>query len=99
MFIESLEKLFSLYNAPGDALNAMKCLQMGDGSFEEHLFKFKLLVLQSGLDKSAAIINLFRETLPFGLQQPILTCEKPPTMPQGWYNKASTFHRNWRKPQ
>ena len=43
-FIKSLKKLFSLYDAPGDALDAMKHLQIGDGSFEEHLAKFKLLM-------------------------------------------------------
>ena len=78
-FIESLEKLFAPYNAPGDALNAIKHLQMGEGSLEEHLAKFKLLVSQSGLDESAGVINLFRETLPYGLQQSILICKKPPT--------------------
>ena len=70
---------------------------MGEGSFEEHLAKFKLLVLQSGLDESAAVIDLFREMLPFGLQGPILTCKKPPTTLQGWYDKASTFHGNWKR--
>ena len=63
-FIESLEKSFAPYNMPGDALDAMKHLQMGEGSFEEHLAKFKLLMSQSGLDKSATVVDLFRETLP-----------------------------------
>ena len=71
---------------------------MGEGSFEEHLAKFKLLMSQSGLNKSAAV-DLFRETLPHGLQRPILLSENPPTMLQGWYDKANTFHGNWRKTQ
>ena len=98
-FIESLKKLFSPYDTPGDALDAMKHLRMGDGSFEEHLAKFKLLMSQSGLDESAMIIDLFREMLPIGLQRPILLSENPPTTLQGWYNKANTFHGNWRKTQ
>ena len=65
------KKSFSLYNAPGDALDAMKHLRMGERSFEEHLAKFKLLVSQSGLDKSATVVDLFREMLPYGLQRPI----------------------------
>ena len=72
---------------------------MGDGSFEEHLAKFKLLMSQSGLDESPVIIDLFRETLPIGLQRPILLSENPPTTLQGWYDKANTFHRNWKKTQ
>ena len=98
-FIESLEKSFAPYDAPGDALNAMKHLWMGEGSFEEHLAKFKLLMSQSGLDKSAAIVDLFRETLPHGLQRPILLSENPLTTLQGWYDKANTFHGNWKKTQ
>ena len=97
-FIKSLEKLFSPYNAPGDALDAMKHLWMGDRSFKEHLAKFKLLMSQSGLDELATIVDLFRETLPHGLQRPILS-KNPPTMLQGWYNKANTFHGNWKKTQ
>ena len=58
-FIESLEKSFLPYDAPGDALYAMKHLQLGEGSMEEHLAKFKLLVSQSGLDESAAVADLF----------------------------------------
>ena len=98
-FIESLEKLFSLYNVPGDALDAMKHLQIGEGSFKEHLAKFKLLMSQSGLDESTAVVDLFRETLPYGLQKPILLSKNPPTTLQGWYNKANTFYGNWRKSQ
>ena len=98
-FIESLEKWFLPYNAPGNALDAMKRLRMGEGSFEEHLAKFKLLVSQSGLDESAAVADLFRETLPLGLQRPILLSEKPPVTLQEWYDKANTFHGNWRKTQ
>ena len=98
-FIESLEKSFAPYDTPGDALNAMKHLRMGEGSFEEHLAKFKLLMSQSGLDELAAIVDLFRETLPHGLQRPILLSKNPPTMLQGWYNKANTFHGNWKKTQ
>ena len=98
-FIKSLEQSFSLYDAPGDALDAMKHLRMGDGSFEEHLAKFKLLMSQSGLDESAVIVDLFRETLPIRLQGPILLSKNPPTTLQGWYDKANTFHGNWRKTQ
>ena len=98
-FIESLKKSFSPYDAPGDALDAMKHLQMGDGNFDEHLAKFKLLVSQLGLDESPVIVDLFRETLPVGLQRPILLSENPLTTLQEWYDKANTFHGNWKRTQ
>ena len=93
-FIKSLEKSFAPCDAPGNALDAMKHPQMGEGSFEEHPAKFKLLMSQSGLNKSAVIVDLFRETLPHGLQRPILLSKNPPTTLKGWYDKANTFHGN-----
>ena len=98
-FIESLEKSCLPYDAPGDALYAMKHLQLGEGSMEEHLAKFKLLMSQSGLSDSVAVADFFRETLPLGLQRPILLSEKPPVTLEEWYDKANTFHGNWRKTQ
>ena len=97
-FIESLEKSFLPYDAPGDALYAMKHLRLGEGSMEEHLAKFKLLMSQSGLSDSAAVADLFRETLPLGLQRPISLSEKPPVTLEEWYDKANTFHGNGGKP-
>ena len=68
-FMNSLEKSFSPYNRPGDALKKMKQLKFtNDKSIDKHVSKFKLLVTQSGLGNSAAVIDLFRETLPYSLK-------------------------------
>ena len=68
-FMESLEKSFSPYDGPGDALEEMKQLKFtNDKSIDKHMSKFKLLVAQSGLGQSVAVINVFRETLPYSLQ-------------------------------
>ena len=61
-------KIFSPYDAPGDTLEAMKQLRLGENGITEHVARFKLLVSQSGLDESAAIANLCQETLPHALQ-------------------------------
>ena len=88
-FMDSLEKSFSPYNGPGDALEEIKQLKFtNDKSIDEHVSKFKLLVAQSGLGQSVAVINLFRETLPYSLQCPIITAEFSPTTLDGWFNKA-----------
>ena len=97
-FIESLEQSFSPFDAPGDALDAMKNLKMGD-NVDEHISKFKLLLSQSGLEESAVIVDLFQDTLPFGLKRSILTCEKPPKKLDEWYTKATQFHNNWKRAQ
>ena len=98
--MENLEKSFSPYDRPGNALEEMKQLKFtNDKSIDEHVSKFKLLVAQSGLGHSAAVINLFRETLPYSLQRPIITAEFSPTTLDGWFDKAIIFHNNWKKAQ
>jgi hypothetical protein len=72
---------------------------MGDTPINEHIAKFKILVTNSGLSASAAVIDYFRETLPAPLQRQILCCESPPTTLKDWYEKASCFHNNWKKMQ
>ena len=68
-FKTAIEESFAPYDAPGDALSEMRHLKMSqDGSIDEHIMKFKILVLQTGLSDSAALVDFFRETLPTGLQ-------------------------------
>ena len=98
-FKESLENSFSPYDAPGDALEEIRKLRSGETSMDEHIAKFKILVTQSGLPESAAVIDFFRETLPIPLQRQILCCDSPPTTLSGWYDKASRFHNNWKRMQ
>ena len=99
-FMDSLGKLFLPYDGPGNALEEIKLLRFSnDKSIYEHMSKFKLLVAQSGLGQSVAVIDLFRETLPYSLQQPIITAEFAPTTLNGWLDKAIVFHNNWKKAQ
>ena len=51
-----------------------------------------MLVTQSGLAASVAIMDLFREMLPTPLQKQVMTCENPPTT-------LEKFHSNWQKMQ
>ena len=98
--MDSLEKSFSPYNGPGNALEEMKLLKFGnDKSIDKHVSKFKLLVAQSGLGQSTVVIDLFRETIPYSLQRPIITTEFAPTILDRWFDKAILFHNNWKKVQ
>ena len=97
-FLQSFEKSFAPFDAPGDALDAMKNLKMGE-NIDEHISKFRLLLSQSGLKESAVIADLFQDTLPFGLKRAILTSEKPPKELEEWFTKATQFHNNWRRAQ
>ena len=68
-FKTAIEESFTPYDAPGDALSEMRHLKMSqDSSIDEHIVKFKILVSQTGLSDSAALVDFFRETLLTGLQ-------------------------------
>ena len=100
VFEKNLTNTFQPYDAPGDALEEMKTLRMGNGSIEEHNAKFKMIVTKSGLDEtSPAIIDYYRETLNFPLQRQILSLENPPKTLKEWYDWAAKLDNNWRKMQ
>ena len=67
-FRKSVENSFSPYDAPGDALDEIRRLRMGDTPMDEHIAKFKILVTQSQMPETTALVDFFRETLPAPLQ-------------------------------
>jgi Retrotransposon gag protein len=71
-FGEALKKTFQPYDEPAEALEDMKKLHLGDGSITEHNLKFRLLVSQTGMKDSPALMDLYWEMLPWGLQSPII---------------------------
>src|SRR5277367_1438270 len=100
-FRTNLTEAFSAYDTPGDALDQMKTMRMkNDDSIDEHIAKFKTLLAEARLDeKSAVVIDLFRETLTVPIQRRILTLESPPTTLKDWYTWATKIDHNWRKMQ
>jgi Ty3 transposon capsid-like protein len=98
-FIEALKKMFQPYDEPGEALEEMKKLRLGDGSIMEHNSRFRLLVSQIGMKDSPALTDLYQETLPWGLQSPIIRSEHPPKMLEEWYTKATNFYVGHQKAQ
>jgi Retrotransposon gag protein len=91
-FIEALKKTFQPYDEPAEALNDMKKLCLYNGSITEHNSRFRLLVSQTGMKDSPALTDLYRETLPWGLQSPIIRSEHPPKTLEEWYTKATNFY-------
>jgi hypothetical protein len=77
----------------------MKKLRLGDGSIMEHNSRFCLLVSQTGMKDSLALTNLYQETLPWGLQSPIIRSEHPPKTLEEWYTKATNFYVGHQRPQ
>jgi Retrotransposon gag protein len=91
-FVEALKKTFQPYDELAEALEDIKKLRLGDGSITEHNSKFRLLVSQTGMKDSPALTDLYRETLPWGLQSTIIRSEHPPKMLEEWYTKATNFY-------
>jgi hypothetical protein len=91
-FVEALKKTFQPYDEPAEALKDIKKLRLGDSSITEHNSKFCLLVSQTGMKDSLALTDLYRETLPWGLQSLIICSEHPPKTLEEWYTKATNFY-------
>ena len=68
-FKKDLNNAFKPYNTPGDAWEEMKAIRMGNNTIEEHIVKFKMLVMTSDLDNnSPAVVDYFRDSLSIPLQ-------------------------------
>jgi Retrotransposon gag protein len=91
-FVDALKKTFQPYDEPAEALEDMKKLRLGDGSITEHNSRFQLLMSQTGMKDSLALTDLYQETLPWGLQSPILWSEHPLKTLEEWYTKATNFY-------
>jgi hypothetical protein len=99
-FANALNTAFLPYDAPGDALDEMKNMKLGDGSIENHVSNFKMAVTRSGLDKdSSAVVDYFRDSLTIPLQKRIMTLENPPTTLDKWCEWAMKMDNNYKKMQ
>jgi Retrotransposon gag protein len=58
-FVEALKKTFQPYDEPVEALEDIKKLCLGDNSIMEHNSRFQLLVSQTEITDSPALINLY----------------------------------------
>ena len=90
-----LFRSFSPYDAPKDAIYAMREMELGSTSIKEHVAKFKMLVNQSKLAKNDAVIKYFQETLPQALQREILKLPEQPTNLDDWYKWAIKLQNNF----
>jgi Retrotransposon gag protein len=91
-FVEALKKTFQPYDEPAEALKDIKKLRLGDGSIMEHNSRFRLLMFQTDIKDSPALMDLYQETLPWGLQSPLIWSEHPPKTLAQWYTKATNFY-------
>ena len=97
-FQTDLEAAFKPYDAPGDALEKITALKMGNTSIEDHIARYKILITKAGILKnSPAAIDYFRKSLNIPLQKQLLNLPTPPTTLDEWYTWASRLDNNYRK--
>ena len=97
-FQTDLETAFKPYNAPGDALEKITTLKMGNTSIEDHIARYKILITKAGIQKnSPAAIDYFQKSLNIPLQKQLLNLPTPPTTLDKWFEWASCLDNNYWK--
>lgn len=99
-FLTDLTAAFKPYDAPGDALEELISLRMGNNSMEDHVARFKALLTTSEVPRdSPSAIDYFRRTLNVPLQKKLLELATPPKDLDDWYKWALQLDNNYRKMQ
>jgi hypothetical protein len=86
-FRKDLTEAFAMFDSVGDALDELRSLRKKKTeSIDEHIAKFKLLAAESKIDTTNPLtIELFKETLPWGLTLQLMRLETPLKTINDWY--------------
>jgi hypothetical protein len=86
-FRKDLMEAFSMFDSVGDALDELQSLRKKKTeSIDEHIAKFKMLAAKSKIDTTNPLtIELFKETLPWGLTLQLMKLETPLKTIANWY--------------
>jgi hypothetical protein len=78
-FRKDLMEAFSMFDLVGDALDELQSLRKTKNeSIDKHIVKFKMLAAKSKIDTTNLLtIELFKETLPWGLTLQLMRLETP----------------------
>ena len=99
-FEKNLIEAFKPYDAPGDALEKITMLKMGNNSIEDHISRYKILLSKAGINTdSPSAIDYFRKSLNIPLQKNLLNLATPPKNLDEWYEWATRLDNNFRKMQ
>jgi hypothetical protein len=88
-----------MFDSVGDALDELQSLRKRKNkSIDEHIAKFKMLAAESKIDTMNPLsIELFKETLPWGLMLELMKLETPLKTIDNWYEWAAMidhwFHK------
>jgi Retrotransposon gag protein len=78
-FRKNLMEAFSMFDSVGDALDELSSLRKKKNKLiDEHIARFKMLAAESKIDMTNPLsIELFKETLPWGLTLELMRLETP----------------------
>jgi hypothetical protein len=90
-FRKELTETFSMFDSVGDALDELRSLRKKKTeSIDEHIAKFKMLAAESKIDTTNPLtIELFKETLSWGLTLQLMRLETPLKTIADWYEWAA----------
>jgi Ty3 transposon capsid-like protein/Zinc knuckle len=90
-FRKDLKDAFSMFDSVGNALDELRSLRKKQTeSIDEHIAKFKMLAAELKIDTTNPLtIELFKETLPWGLTLQLMKLETPLKTITDWYEWAA----------
>ena len=87
---------FQPYDAPGDALEHITNMKMGNNTIEDHTARFRTLLEKSGVPKNSPLaIDYYQKTLNVPLQKRILELPVMPKRLDEWYEWAMRLDNNY----
>jgi hypothetical protein len=98
-FRKDLIEAFSMFDSVGDALDELQSLRKKKNeSIDEHIARFKMLAAKSKIDTmNPLFIELFKETLPWGLTLELIKLETLLKTIDDWYKWAATIDHQFHK--
>jgi hypothetical protein len=84
---------FSMFDSVRDVLDELRSLRKKKNELiDEHIAKFKMLAAESKINTTNPLsIELFKETLPWGLTLKLMRLETPLKTIDDWYEWAATI--------
>jgi hypothetical protein len=98
-FRKDLMGAFSMFDSVGDALNKLRSLRKKKNKLiDEHIARLKMLAAESKIDTTNPLsIELFKETLPWGLTLELIRLKTPLKTINNWYKWAATIDHRFHK--
>jgi hypothetical protein len=98
-FRKDLMEVFSMFDSVGDVLDELQNLRKKKNKLiDKHIAKFKMLAAKSKIDMMNPLsIELFKETLPWGLTLELIKLETPLKTIDDWYEWAATLDHQFHK--